>query len=609
MRVRRLTIEHFRGINHAELHFDDHALLIGGNNVGKSTVCEALDFVLGPDRLRKLPPVEEFDFYNGEYFAPEDEPPIRARVEALLTDLTPEVTRICASHLEFWHIGERRLLGEGEVDRSIPSEVVPCLRLETVAVYNREEDEFEADTYFGHGTTNQDDSPQRVPKHVKRLCGFLYLRALRTGSRALSLERGSLLDVILRMQGVKTGLWEASIRRLRELDPPIADQAPELAPILDNIEKRLAEYIQLNIQERATSLYVSKLTREHLRETISFFLSTTPGQKPVPFEEAGTGTLNTLVLALLSFIAEVKRDNVIFAMEEPEVALPPHTQRRIAKYLLTETAQCFVTTHSPYVIERFNPDHVHILKRDEMGNVTATEIALGSTLKEKMYRRHMRRGLAEAMLGQAVIVVEGISEQTALAAVAEKMESIAPDDCYPLDLSGVTIFPVEGDGMLPPFGSFFKSVGLKTYAFYDKKARSAAEEQKLKDAFDSSNETLYTGIEKLLASEVPASRLWQFLEVVRDLGEQPHLGVPTTRPDDNAVKELATRALKCNKGSSYVADLIRACDENELPVSITSLLTDVFAAFRKPEHIPIPVSAPTNAVSPQNQTGETTNQQ
>ncbi|WP_413770422.1 ATP-dependent nuclease, partial [Vibrio vulnificus] len=81
----------------------------------------------------------------------------------------------------------------------------------------------------------------------------------------------------------------------------------------------------------------------------------TADQKPVPFQHVGTGTLNTLVLALLSFIAEVKKDNVIFAMEEPEIALPPHTQRRISKYLLEETTQCFVTSHSPYVIERFDP--------------------------------------------------------------------------------------------------------------------------------------------------------------------------------------------------------------------------------------------------------------
>lgn len=38
-RVSRLSIENFRGIAKAELHFSGHTLLIGGNNVGKITVC------------------------------------------------------------------------------------------------------------------------------------------------------------------------------------------------------------------------------------------------------------------------------------------------------------------------------------------------------------------------------------------------------------------------------------------------------------------------------------------------------------------------------------------------------------------------------------------
>lgn len=51
MRVRRLNIANFRGIFHGEVDFAGHTLLVGGNNVGKSTVCEALDLVLGPERL------------------------------------------------------------------------------------------------------------------------------------------------------------------------------------------------------------------------------------------------------------------------------------------------------------------------------------------------------------------------------------------------------------------------------------------------------------------------------------------------------------------------------------------------------------------------------
>jgi predicted ATP-dependent endonuclease of OLD family len=49
-------------------------------------------------------------------------------------------------------------------------------------------------------------------------------------------------------------------------------------------------------------------------------------------------------------------------MEEPEIAVPPHTQRLIAEYLLNHTTQMFVTSHSPYVIERFTANNTYCLQ-------------------------------------------------------------------------------------------------------------------------------------------------------------------------------------------------------------------------------------------------------
>ncbi|WP_231497473.1 ATP-dependent endonuclease [Methylibium sp. T29-B] len=337
MKVVRLKITNFRSIKSAELHFDGHALIVGPNNVGKSTICEALDLVLGPDRISKFPPVEEFDFHNAHYLTPaavegEEPTPVPIKIEVVLTDINPEVENRCGQHLEFWHTAERRTLNEGEADAANPPLVVSCLRLETEAVYNAEEDEFEAKTCYSRSPNAEPGELDKVSKEVKRLFGFLYLRAVRTGSRALSLERGSLLDVILRLRGSRAGLWEKAIERLRDLD--IEKDATHLQPVLKSIEARLGRYIASDVDGRTTKLHVSQLTREHLRKTMAFFLAMSKDQTPVPFQQVGTGTLNVLVLALLSFIAELKPASVIFAMEEPEIAVPPHTQRRIADYLL-----------------------------------------------------------------------------------------------------------------------------------------------------------------------------------------------------------------------------------------------------------------------------------
>jgi putative ATP-dependent endonuclease of OLD family len=588
MKVVRLNITNFRGIKSANLHFDDHTLLMGMNNVGKSTVCEALDLTLGLDRLKRFPPVEEFDFHNARYLDKSVDPPlpVAIEIEVVLIELHEELANKCFDRLEYWHKDDKRVLEEGEIDQINDPKVCECLRLKTIAYYNIDEDEFEAKSIFCHGPLKADGTPFEVPRNIRQLFGFFYLRALRTGSRALSLERGSLLDVILQRQNIRTGIWENVIDKLRDMNPPIDEGAVNLVPVLKNIEKRLGQYIPIQVEERATKLFVSQLKREHLRKTISFFMRTSVDQEPIPFQEVGTGTLNTLVLALLSFIADIRKDNVIFAMEEPEIALPPHTQRRIANYLLTKTTQCFVTSHSPYVIECFQANNLRILRREMDSALTAIELTVGATLKGKTYRKHARRGLAEAMLGRGVIVCEGITEKDIILAAAEKMETDNPEECYPLDLSGVSVLAVDGDGSMPEFGAFFKTLQIMTYAFLDKKKRNPLEERKLTEAFHYVNETAYVGAEDMLTEETLPVRLWDLLVELRDSGEKPEMKLPDTMPSTAEIKKLAKAVLAKDKGSGYAARLIEMCEINEMPNSVLTFLRSVYNEFKAPTPIP-----------------------
>lgn len=583
MKIVRLFLSNFRGIKFAEIHFNGHTLLVGPNNVGKSTVLEALDLVLGPDRLARFPPVEEYDFYNATYLLPPEteggEPQaVPIRIEVILTDLSDEVENRCGSHIEFWKPSERRLLTDGEAQEANPPETLSCLRLETVARYNPAEDEFEAQTWFSHSPDAPPGELTPVRKELKRLFGFLYLRTLRTGSRALSLERGSLLDLILRLKQVRTGLWEKAISRLKVMD--IGADANELDPILADIEKRLSGYIPSAAKGPATKLHVSQLTREHLRKTMSFFLAMSADQDPVPFQQAGTGTLNILVLALLSFIADLKLETVIFAMEEPEIAVPPHTQRRIADYLIQKTTQTFVTSHSPFVIERFEPGQTLLLSRSGDGTVGATRVSDATGLKENDYRRFARRGLTECMLGRGAILVEGVSEFHALPVAARRLEE-ANLNLSPLDIAGVAFFDSDGDGAMPKFGTFFNALGLKSFAFYDYKKRKPEEKARFTSTFLVDCEHPHKGIEALVATEMPAARLWAFIEGLRNSGENSEVVIPAAMPPESEIRKLSLSLLKGGKGAGWVARLFEECELTELPTTVVDFLNEVYSHFPK----------------------------
>ncbi len=134
---------------------------------------------------------------------------------------------------------------------------------------------------------------------------------------------------------------------------------------------------------------VSDLTRDTLRKTLTVFMETGAkrddgSEYAAPFQHQGTGTINTLVLALLSLIADLKQ-NVIFAMEEPEIAIPPHTQKRIIDGVRKKSAQALFTSHSPYVLEEFKPEQVLVLTRTD-GVLSATPASYPPSFNQKGIR-------------------------------------------------------------------------------------------------------------------------------------------------------------------------------------------------------------------------------
>ena len=579
MRIRRLTLTNFRSVAEGKITFPGHTVIIGGNSVGKSTICEALDLLLGPDRLSRSSPIDEHDFFERRYLD-EDGLPIPIELEVVLTDLTNDVLTRFRTHREYWNTATNELLDETATPEDVDGEdVVPALRIRFEGVYDVEEDEFRAETYFASPPADDGTRRTRVSRAAKRQFGFIYLRALRSGSRALSLERGSLLDVILRLKDDdRSAMWEQTLASMEQLDPAI-DAIPQLREILDQIDTRVRRFVGLSTEDRAFRLYPSALTRESLRRSITLFGSSERSNTPVPYWRLGSGVVNSMVFSLLTFIAELK-SNVIFAMEEPEIAIPPHTQRRIVQFLRTKMDQSILTTHSPFVLEQYDPADVVLLERGN-GRVVAGRRIEVAGIKAKTYKGNLRRVLAEAMLGNGVLCVEGISDGEAIYSASAIMEEGRQEGAYtPLDLSGVTVVQCEGDGGLLSYGRFFSEIGLRTYAFYDRQKNDAISDE-IDDVFDATWELDQTGIEYLLADETTVAVIRRFLSEASKWDDYPHNPMRPEQfaydPDDgdDDVRRLCRQVLKSRKGSGYAQRLVELCSASDLPDVITRALEHI----------------------------------
>lgn len=521
MRVRRVTLRHFRGVRTGTVLLDGNALLVGSNSVGKSTVCEALDLVLGPERMFRRPVIDEYDFYAARYQEVDGVLP-EVRIEVVLTDLAPEAQRRFRSHLRRW--------SASQWDFAEPSPTVDvadaadeagednadewCLPIVFLGRFNPAEDDFEGGTFFAHPERVADDLTEELTglggglkpftREDKRLCGFLYLRPHRTGNRALSFQRGSLLDTIVRLESEAAGqLWEKALRHLD--DVVIAGDDSAFMKIRTEVRARVERFLSLTDDPGAVDMRVSELTREHLREVLRLFLSTQPGAHGVPFNRLSTGSLNLLVFALLTYIAELKGDNsVIFAMEEPEIALPPHAQRRLVDFVVTRMGQVIITSHSPYVIEKFDPDRVVVLARDHTGTLTSTKVVLPADFKLKRYRDN-RRQFAEAVLARAVLVVEGATEAAVFQAVADVLDHdpAVVDYLHP-DLAGISIFDAGNDVSVPLFAPVFAAMGKPVFGIHDTPTKPLDQGLVTKAAQFTRYEIIpYPGIEMLLVAETP----------------------------------------------------------------------------------------------------------
>lgn len=583
MQIRRLKMQNFRSVASGEVLFNEHTVLIGSNSVGKSTVCEALDLLLGPDRLSRSNPINEHDFHRRAYLD-DDGKPIKIELEVVLSDLTPELEAKYRAHREYWDIEDETLLDETDDPEDTDLDhVIPALRILFEGIYDKEEDEFSAQTSFASPPPDEGASPVRVNRSAKREFGFIYLRALRTGARALSLERGSLLDIILRLkEDDRSEMWEQTLGQLENLNPPI-DQIPQLREILVDIDERARRFIPLTEDAPAFRLFPSALTREDLRHSITLFGSSECSNTPVPYWRLGSGVINALVFSLLTFIAQLKK-NVIFAMEEPEIAIPPHTQRRIVKFLRSRMQQAILTTHSPFVLEQFEPEDVVILDRAQDCELTGKHVEIAG-IKAKTYRGNLRRILAEAMLGTGVICVEGVSDAEVLSAASDVLEEgYDPGTYTPLDLSGVTIVQCEGDGGILRYGEFFKSLGKKIYAFYDKQANGDIADD-IDNLFDESWQLDQTGIEFLLADEVAIAALRKFLKRASKWEDYPSNAAKPAQftyeagLDDDDVRKLAKRVLKVRKGSGYAGRLVELCGPDDLPEIVVEALATISEAL------------------------------
>jgi putative ATP-dependent endonuclease of OLD family len=233
-----------------------------------------------------------------------------------------------------------------------------------------------------------------------------------------------------------------------------------------------------------------------------------------------------LVFALLSMIADEKQ-NVMFAMEEPEIAIPPYTQKRVIESVKSAASQVLLTSHSPYVLEEFAPSRIAVLQRD-CGTLSITPASLPPTVKMKAYSSEMRTRFSEALLARRVLVVEGRTEFDAFPAASRRLAELIPEKYRSLDSLGIAIVDARTDS-------------------------------------------------QIVAVQTDESAIRKFLSDLYGRGDWPLSN--TAPPDEDTstkiLRKILVKVLSKRKGSGEAAELLADCDEHEMPAFIIETLSAI----------------------------------
>ena len=427
MNIVRLKISGFRGVRSGDVTLGPHAVLVGPNNSGKTTIIEALALLFGRDRLvRRL---TEHDFHGS---APVET--TRIVCIATVTGFSPNDPQ----HHPFWFSPERGV--EKWMDPNAktltpaPDTKHTDLAVQIGFAARFDLDELEAETmrFFVDdeatlGDPFAEDAHLRTI-HVKALqeLGFFLIPASRTWDRWFSFSS----ELFRRVVATRGDMPAQAVRAQRQTlwEPPAGERLEDQTGLSDIVASTNDELRALLAAAPRLQLRLTGTDSDSVLESVVPHF--TQGVGPtLPSFRQGTGLVSLQSLLLLMQFGKARAEtgrSFILAVEEPELHIQPSQQKRLVSRLNALCDQTIVTTHSPIVAAMFPaPDTLFIETRE--GILTAKPLVETVPAQPTNHQQHLlyawRQKLVDALMHECVLIPEGVSDVAWLEALQAALES------------------------------------------------------------------------------------------------------------------------------------------------------------------------------------------
>jgi putative ATP-dependent endonuclease of the OLD family len=373
--IRRLTIERFRGVEALSWHPAKGVnLILGGGDVGKTTILDAIGLLLSPTNTSNL---SDTDYHLRNIDA-------GFVIEAVLS-LPPE----CGINGQFkaswpWEWNGKDAVVPNSDAGDGNSEPVYRLRVRGTE-----------DLELAHEIVQPDGTADSLPVALRRSIGLVRLSGDDRSDRDLRLVQGSALDRLLSDKSLRSRI--ASQLAKTDVENQLTPAAQKALEDLDDaFEKQgLPDVLELSITGGPGPSIASLIG-----------LTADCDGVQLPLANWGAGTRR---LAALAIAEQHQGEHPITLVDEIERGLEPYRQRSLVQKLQTAQSQVFVTTHSPAAIAAASKAALWYVDHDrQIGPLDAAKIA-----------RH-RATDPDTFLSRLAIVCEGITEVGFATALLER---------------------------------------------------------------------------------------------------------------------------------------------------------------------------------------------
>lgn len=392
------------------MNFNEHSLIIGANDVGKTNLIYAMRLLL--DRGFSD---YDFELRDSDFYAYEDTNEVIIRI--YLKKVTDEciVARIPG-----------KISDEGN------------LVLQYKAIRNNKNVDYQF--YCGKSDSEEDldeiDSP-----YYRKFLNLKYISSRRDFWGFINKSKNLLLNQAKESRDPEiveadNVLYEDISQKLEYVDAKI----PELSYVKNATEQLNKELDKLSIHHKGQRIVFDTSTTEIDRVISSVSLASKHDGKNMII--GGEGRINQIYLSLWATqneVAAIPNEVSIICVEEPEAYLHPHQQRELAAYLgKTLRGEVILTSHSPFIVSEFSPNSIVRLYKEQNETLVASD-GCSKVIEEGVDGLGYRMSVipAEAFFADYAILVEGPSELLLFKTLAAQLD-------IDLDRLNISVLCVDG---------------------------------------------------------------------------------------------------------------------------------------------------------------------